>query len=62
MERSPIKKIQSLFFGFFAGLDRQLGLILFGLACVGFFTFLSASQNTPSKLPMSFAILHCHLQ
>ena len=64
MEKSPIKKIQSLFFGFFAGLDRQLGLILLGLACVGFFTFLSASQNTPVQiadelrnLALSFAVM-----
>mgnify|MGYP003340816454 FL=1 len=64
MEKSPIKKIQSLFFGFFAGLDRQLGLMLLGLACVGFFTFLSASQNTPVQiadelrnLALSFAVM-----
>jgi len=50
MEKSPIKKIQSIFFSFFAGLDRQLGLILLGLAAVGFFTFLSASQNTPVQI------------
>jgi rod shape determining protein RodA len=50
MEKSPIKKIQSLFFSFFSGLDRQLGLILLGLAAVGFFTFLSASQNTPVQI------------
>jgi len=64
MEKSPIKKIQSLFFSFFSGLDRQLGLILLGLACVGFFTFLSASQNTPVQiadelrnLALSFAVM-----
>ena len=50
MEKSPIKKIQLLFFSFFAGLDRQLGFILLGLAAVGFFTFLSASQNTPVQI------------
>ena len=50
MEKSSVKKIQSLFFSFFAGLDRQLGLILLGLAAVGFFTFLSASQNTPVQI------------
>jgi rod shape determining protein RodA len=50
MEKSPVKKIQSVFFGFFSGLDRQLGLILLGLAAVGFFTFLSASQNTPVQI------------
>jgi rod shape determining protein RodA len=64
MEKSPIKRIQMLFFGFFAGLDRQLGLILLGLAAVGFFTFLSASQNTPVQisdelrnLALSFAVM-----
>jgi rod shape determining protein RodA len=50
MEKSPLKKIQSLFYSFFAGLDRQLGFILLGLAAVGFFTFLSASQNTPVQI------------
>lgn len=50
MEKSPLKKIQTLFFSFFAGLDRQLGLILLGLAAVGFFTFISASQNTPVQI------------
>jgi rod shape determining protein RodA len=64
MEKSPIKKIQLLFFSFFSGLDRQLGLILLGLAAVGFFTFLSASQNTPVQiadelrnLALSFAVM-----
>jgi rod shape determining protein RodA len=64
MEKSPIKKIQLLFFTFFSGLDRQLGLILLGLAAVGFFTFLSASQNTPVQiadelrnLALSFAVM-----
>ena len=50
MEKSPIKKFQSLFFSFLSGLDRQLSLILLGLAAVGFFTFLSASQNTPIQI------------
>ena len=50
MEKSPLKKIQTLFFSFFAGLDRQLGFILLGLAAVGFFTFISASQNTPVQI------------
>ena len=50
MEKSPVKKFQSLFFSFFSGLDRQLSLILLGLAAVGFFTFLSASQNTPIQI------------
>ena len=50
MEKSPIKKIQSFFFGIFSGLDRQLGLILLGLAAIGFFTFLSSSQNTPVQI------------
>jgi len=64
MEKSPLKKIQTLFFGFFAGLDRQLGFILLGLAAVGFFTFISASQNTPVQiadelrnLALSFAVM-----
>lgn len=64
MEKSPLKVIQKVFFGFFAGLDRQLGLILLGLAAVGFFTFLSASQNTPvsigdeiRNLVLSFAVM-----
>ena len=50
MEKSSIKKIQSFFFGIFSGLDRQLGLILLGLAAIGFFTFLSSSQNTPVQI------------
>ena len=64
MEKSPVKKIQLLFFSFFYGLDRQLGIILLGLAAVGFFTFLSASQNTPIQiadelrnLALSFAVM-----
>ena len=50
MEKSPLIKVKGFFFGIFAGLDRQLGLILLGLAAVGFFTFLSASQNTPVQI------------
>ena len=50
MEKSPLIKIKGFFFGLFAGLDRQLGLILLGLATIGFFTFLSASQNTPVEI------------
>ncbi|SNX27730.1 cell elongation-specific peptidoglycan biosynthesis regulator RodA [Polynucleobacter meluiroseus] len=64
MEKSPLKVVQKVFFGFFAGLDRQLGLILLGLAAVGFFTFLSASQDTPvsigdeiRNLVLSFAVM-----
>ena len=50
MEKSPLIKMKSFFFSLFAGLDRQLGLILLSLAAVGFFTFLSASQNTPVQI------------
>ena len=50
MEKSPLTKVKGFFFAIFAGLDRQLGLILLGLAVVGFFTFLSASQNTPVQI------------
>lgn len=50
MEKSPLIKVKGFFFSIFAGLDRQLGLILLGLAAVGFFTFLSASQNTPVQI------------
>ena len=50
MEKSPLIKVKGFFFSIFAGLDRQLGLILLGLATVGFFTFLSASQNTPVQI------------
>jgi rod shape determining protein RodA len=50
MEKSPLIKAKGFFFSLFAGLDRQLGLILLGLAAVGFFTFLSASQNTPVQI------------
>jgi len=64
MEKSPLIKIKSFFFGIFSGLDRQLGLILLGLAAIGFFTFLSSSQNTPVQitdelrnLVLSFAVM-----
>ena len=64
MEKSPLIKMKAVFFSFFAGLDRQLGLILLGLAAVGFFTFLSASQNTPvlitdelRNLALSFVVM-----
>ncbi|MBU3546355.1 rod shape-determining protein RodA [Polynucleobacter sp. MWH-Jannik1A5] len=50
MEKSPLIKVKGFFFGIFSGLDRQLGLILLGLAAIGFFTFLSASQNTPVQI------------
>jgi len=50
VEKSPLNKIKSLFFSIFVGLDRQLGLILLGLAAIGFFIFLSASQNTPVQI------------
>ena len=50
MEKSPLIKVKGFFVSIFAGLDRQLGLILLGLAAVGFFTFLSASQNTPVQI------------
>ncbi|QWE16619.1 rod shape-determining protein RodA [Polynucleobacter sp. AP-Nino-20-G2] len=64
MEKSAINKLKELFFSIFSGLDRQLGLILLGLAAVGFVTFLSASQNTPVRfedefrnLALSFAVM-----
>jgi rod shape determining protein RodA len=64
MEKSPIKKIRAIFFALFSGLDRQLGLILLGLAATGFFTFLSSSQNTPvligdelRNLALSFVVM-----
>jgi rod shape determining protein RodA len=64
MEKSSLKKIKSVFFGLFSGLDRQLGFILLGLAATGFFTFLSSSQNTPvligdelRNLALSFAVM-----
>lgn len=50
MEKSPLIKVKGFFSGIFSGLDRQLGFILLGLAAVGFFTFLSASQNTPVQI------------
>ncbi len=50
MEKSPLIKVKGFFIGIFSGLDRQLGLILLGLAAIGFFTFLSASQNTPVQI------------
>jgi rod shape determining protein RodA len=50
MEKSPLIKIKAILFSIFSGLDRQLGFILLGLAAVGFFTFLSASQNTPVQI------------
>ena len=64
MEKSSIKKIKAIFYGLFSGLDRQLGLILLGLAATGFFTFLSSSQNTPvligdelRNLALSFLVM-----
>ena len=64
MEKSSVKKFQTLFYGLFSGLDRQLGLILLGLAAIGFFTFLSSSQNTPvliadelRNLALSFVVM-----
>ena len=50
MDKSPLLKVKGFFLGIFSGLDRQLGLILLGLAAAGFFTFLSASQNTPVQI------------
>lgn len=64
MEKSAINKAKKIFLSIFSGLDRQLGLILLGLAGVGFITFLSASQNTPVRfedefrnLALSFAVM-----
>ena len=64
MEKSSVKKIKSIFYGLFSGLDRQLGLILLGLAATGFFTFLSSSENTPvlitdelRNLALSFVVM-----
>jgi rod shape determining protein RodA len=64
MDKSPIKKFKDLIYGLFSGLDRQLGRILLGLAAIGFFTFLSSSQNTPVQitdelrnLALSFAVM-----
>ena len=54
MEKSAINKIKKIFLSIFSGLDRQLGLILLGLAGVGFITFLSASQNTPVRFEDEF--------
>ena len=64
MEKSAINKAKKIFFSIFSGLDRQLSLILIGLAAVGFITFLSASQNTPVRfedelrnLALSFVVM-----
>lgn len=64
MEKSAINKAKKLFLSIFSGLDRQLGLILLGLAGIGFITFLSASQNTPVRfedelrnLALSFVVM-----
>ncbi|MBU3637211.1 rod shape-determining protein RodA [Polynucleobacter sp. es-MAR-4] len=64
MEKSAIGKAKKLFLSIFSGLDRQLGLILLGLAGIGFIIFLSASQNTPVRfedelrnLALSFAVM-----
>jgi rod shape determining protein RodA len=64
MEKSAISKAKKIFLSIFSGLDRQLGLILLGLAGIGFIIFLSASQNTPVRfedelrnLALSFAVM-----
>lgn len=64
MEKSAISKVKKLFFSIFSGLDRQLGLVLLGLAGIGFIIFLSASQNTPVRfedelrnLALSFIVM-----
>jgi len=64
MEKSAIEKIKNIFLSIFSGLDRQLGLILLGLAGIGFIIFLSASQNTPVRfedelrnLALSFVVM-----
>jgi rod shape determining protein RodA len=64
MEKSAISKAKKIFLSIFSGLDRQLGLILLGLAGIGFFIFLSASQNTPVRfadelrnLALSFVVM-----
>ena len=64
MEKSPLKKIRAFLSLFTSGLDRRLGLILLGLAIVGFCTFLSASQATPvsiedelRNLALSFVVM-----
>ena len=54
MKQSAIGKTKKIFLSIFTGLDRQLGLILLGLAGVGFITFLSASQNTPVRFEDEF--------
>lgn len=50
VEKSPLIKVKKIFLSIFFGLDRQLGLIILGLATIGFFTFLSSSQNTPAQV------------
>jgi rod shape determining protein RodA len=50
MEKSAIGKVKKIFLSIFSGFDRQLGLILLGLAGIGFVIFLSASQNTPVRI------------
>ena len=64
MEKSAISKAKKIFLSIFSGLDRQLGLILLCLAGIGFFIFLSASQNTPVRfgdelrnLTLSFVVM-----
>ncbi len=64
MEKSAIGKVKKIFLSIFSGLDRQLGLILLGLAGIGFVIFLSASQNTPVRfgdelrnLALSFIVM-----
>jgi rod shape determining protein RodA len=64
MEKSAINKAKQIFLSIFSGFDRQLGLILLALAAIGFFTFLSASQNTPVRfgdelrnLALSFVVM-----
>jgi len=64
MEKSPLKKIRAFLSFFTSGLDKRLGLILLGLAIVGFCTFLSASQATPvsiedelRNLALSFVVM-----
>jgi len=64
VEKSPLKKIRAFLSLFTSGLDKRLGLILLGLAIVGFCTFLSASQATPvsiedelRNLALSFVVM-----
>jgi rod shape determining protein RodA len=64
VEKSAIKNIKKIFLSIFSGLDQQLGLILLGLATIGFLIFLSASQNTPVRfedelrnLALSFIVM-----